>query len=275
MLSKKDGIKKGEVWLVGAGPGDPGLLTQWALLGLATADVLVYDALVDNAILSYRQKKSRLVYAGKRGGKPSPQQKDISAMLIKEATAGGRVCRLKGGDPFVFGRGAEETLALKRAGIPYRVVPGITSGIGGLSYAGIPLTSRDTNSAVIFLTGHGVGQPPAQAMADDGTPLFLGGDDDNLPQDINWRAVAMAAPTLVLYMAVKNAQLITQKLLAAGRPATDPVAIISHATTAKQRELFGQLQTLPALAQQAETPAIVVIGDNVTLAHELAWWQRQ
>ncbi len=266
LFNKKNGIKKGEVWLVGAGPGDPGLLTLHAVLALQTADVVVHDALVENSILAYRQKKSRLIYAGKRGGKPSPKQEDISTILIKEALAGNRVCRLKGGDPFVFGRGAEETISLKRAGIAYRIVPGITSGIGGLAYAGIPLTSRDTNSAVIFLTGHGVESHSLQS---------LGGNDDNLPQDINWQAVAFAAPTLVLYMAIKNAPLITKKLLTAGRDKNEPVAIVSHATTAKQRALHGTLCELPALAEQAETPAIVVIGKNAAMAEDLAWWQPQ
>ena len=268
LINKKNGIKKGEVWLVGAGPGDPGLLTLHAVLALQTADVVVYDALVENTILQYRKKNAQLIYAGKRGGKPSPKQNDITTILIKEALAGKRVCRLKGGDPFVFGRGAEEATALKQAAIPFRIVPGITSGIGGLAYAGIPLTSRATNSAVIFLTGHGVGQ-------DSCGNLSLGGNDDNLPQDINWQAVAFAAPTLVLYMAIKNADMITKKLLMAGRDKNDPVAIISHATTAKQRAIHGLLNELPAMARQAETPAIVVVGQNAAMASELAWWQPQ
>lgn len=273
LINKKNGIKKGEVWLVGAGPGDPGLLTLHAVLALQTADVVVHDALVENSILQYRQKNARLIYAGKRGGKPSPKQADITTILIKEARANQRVCRLKGGDPFVFGRGAEETAALKQAGIAYRIVPGITSGIGGLAYAGIPLTSRDTNSAVIFLTGHGVGGGVGKDMPT--AVESLGGNDDNLPQDINWQAVAFAAPTLVLYMAIKNAELITKKLLLAGRDKNDPVAIISHATTAKQRALHGLLAELPAMARQAETPAIVVVGQNAALANDLAWWQPQ
>ncbi|MGI9462112.1 MAG: uroporphyrinogen-III C-methyltransferase [Alphaproteobacteria bacterium] len=263
---KKTGIQKGEVWLVGAGPGDPGLLTIYALEAIKTADVLVYDALVADTILNYRQKNATLIYAGKRGGKPSLKQDDISTILIKEAKANKRVCRLKGGDPFVFGRGAEETAALKKQGIKYRIVPGITSGIGGLAYAGIPLTSRDTNSAVIFLTGHGVGK-------NDSMIESLGGNDDNLPQDINWQAVAFAAPTLVLYMAIKNAELITKKLIVAGRDKNESVAIISNATTAKQRSLYGELCELPELAKQAETPAIVVVGKNADLASELAWWR--
>src|SRR2546423_3871793 len=144
----------GSVWLVGAGPGDPGLLSALALHALNGADTLVYDALVDPRILELARPGARLEAAGKRGGRPSPSQPDISARLIRLARDGKRVLRLKGGDPCVFGRRGEEALALAAAGVPFRIVPGITAGIGGLAYAGIPVTHRDTNSAVTFLTGH-------------------------------------------------------------------------------------------------------------------------
>ena len=147
-------FETGHVWLVGAGPGDPGLLSVLALHALGSADVVVYDALVDSRILSLARPAAVLDFAGKRGGRPSPSQPDISARLIRLAREGSRVLRLKGGDPCVFGRGGEEALALASAGIPFRIVPGITAGIGGVAYAGIPLTHRDTNSAVTFLTGH-------------------------------------------------------------------------------------------------------------------------
>ena len=150
-------LEPGWVWLVGAGPGDPGLLSLHALNALGQADVVVYDALVDKRILDLARAGADLVYAGKRGGRPSAEQSDISNRLITFARAGKRVLRLKGGDPFVFGRGAEEALALAGAGIPFRLVPGITAGIGGLAYAGIPVTHRDVNSAVTFLTGHQAG----------------------------------------------------------------------------------------------------------------------
>jgi uroporphyrin-III C-methyltransferase len=146
-------VEKGWVWLVGAGPGDPGLLTVLALAALQQADVVVYDALVDESILKLARPGATIEYAGKRGGRPSPRQRDISLRLIELARAGKRVVRLKGGDPFMFGRGGEEALALVEARIPFRVVPGVTSGTGGLAYAGIPATHRDVNHAVTFVTG--------------------------------------------------------------------------------------------------------------------------
>src|SRR3954465_8477009 len=164
----------GSVWLVGAGPGDPGLLTALALHALDRADSIVYDALVDPRILALARPGASLEYAGKRGGRPSPRQADISTRLIALARQGNRVLRLKGGDPCVFGRGGEEALALARAGTPFRIVPGITAGIGGLAYAGIPVTPRDTNSAVTFLTGHD-----------------SGGD---MPGALDWDAIARGSP---------------------------------------------------------------------------------
>lgn len=269
------GINSGEVWLVGAGPGDPWLLTQWAIIGLATCDLVVYDALVNDAILNFRRKGAELYYAGKRGGKPSSRQDDISSILITAAKQGKKVCRLKGGDPFVFGRGAEETKALKQAGVRYRIVPGITSGIGGISYAGIPLTSRDTNSAVLFITGHGVGQEGINVLADNLQSIDKTHNQQNdLPNNINWQAVAAAAPTIIFYMAIKNAAAIQEKLLQAGRLPDEPIAIISHATTPRQKEIFGKLSELAELANHAETPAIVVLGKNVALAAELQWWDK-
>src|SRR5438309_3581902 len=172
----------GSVWLVGAGPGDPGLLSALALHALDHADIVVYDALVDPRILALARPGAAFDYAGKRGGRPSPSQPDISARLIELARAGQRVLRLKGGDPCVFGRGGEEALALAEAGIPFRIVPGVTAGIGGPAYAGIPVTHRETNSAVTLLTGHDGG---AGALADS-----------------NLAAIAGRTPGLVFYMAV-------------------------------------------------------------------------
>ena len=243
----------GSVWLVGAGPGDPGLLSLLALHALGHTDTVVYDALVDPRILALARPGAVLDYAGKRGGKPSPQQPDISLRLIRLAREGQRVLRLKGGDPFVFGRGGEEALALVEAGIPFRVVPGITAGIGGLAYAGIPATHRDANAAVAFITGHGSG--------------------GEVPEALDWDALARGAPVLVIYMALKHLGAIAQRLLAAGRSSEEPVAIVSKATTAEQRVLETTLARAAADAASAgiEPPAVVAVGPTVRLRAHLDW----
>jgi uroporphyrin-III C-methyltransferase len=246
-------FEPGSVWLVGAGPGDPGLLSLLAAHALAQADVVVYDALVDERILALARSEARREYAGKRGGKPSPRQPDISNRLIRLARQGSRVLRLKGGDPYVFGRGGEEALALVEAGIPFRVVPGITSGIGGLAYAGIPLTHRDTNSAVTFVTGHNAA-----------------GD---VPDGLDWSAIAQGAPVLVFYMALKHLAIIRDRLIAGGRPPGDPTAIISRATTEGQRVVEAPLVDCLSAAEAAglEPPALFVVGDVVRLRPALDW----
>jgi uroporphyrin-III C-methyltransferase len=242
---------RGSVWLVGAGPGDPGLLSALALHALARADVVVYDALVDPRILRLARPGARLDHAGKRGGRPSPSQEDISARLIRLAQDGNRVLRLKGGDPCVFGRGGEEALALSGAGIPFRIVPGITAGIGGLAYAGIPVTHRDTNSAVTFLTGHD--------------------SDGEIPGSLDWGAIARGAPVLVIYMASRHLAKIAGRLLAAGRRSDEPAAIISKATTASQSVIVSTLGELENTASNVQPPAVVVIGDVVRLRAALDW----
>lgn len=246
-------FEPGWVWLVGAGPGDPGLLTLHAVNALAQADAVVYDALVDRRVLDFASSGAAVEFAGKRGGKPSPKQRDISLRLVELARAGKRVCRLKGGDPFVFGRGGEEALTLVEAGVPFRVVPGISAGIGGLAYAGIPVTHRDVNHAVTFLTGH------------DQTGLA--------PASIDWPSVARGAPVLVIYMAVKHLGQISAALLAAGRPAGEPVAIVSSATTEDQRVLETTLGAAAAdlAGSGLEPPAIVVVGAVVKLRAALDW----
>jgi len=241
----------GSVWLVGAGPGDPGLLCALALHALARADCVVYDALVDQRSLRLARPAASLDYAGKRGGRPSPSQPDISARLIRLARAGNRVLRLKGGDPCVFGRGGEEALALAAAGIPFRIVPGITAGIGGLAYAGIPVTHRETNSAVTFLTGHD--------------------SDGEVPGALDWDAIARGAPVLVLYMASRNLPNIAKRLLAAGRTSNEPVAIISKATTAAQSVLVSTLGEIVEAPPTIQAPAIIVIGEVVRLRAALDW----
>lgn len=246
-------FEPGWVWLAGAGPGDPGLLTLHALNGLRQADVVVYDALVDKTILSWARPGTILDYAGKRGGKPSPKQRDITLKLIEYAKAGRRVLRLKGGDPFVFGRGGEEALGLVGAGVPFRIIPGITAGIGGLAYAGIPATHRDTNQAVTFLTGH---------------------DQSGLtPDAINWDGIAKGSPVIVMYMAMKHLETIAGKLITGGRSVDEPVGIVCNASLAGQEVLE---TTLGKCAQDARDaglapPAVVCVGEVVRLRTGLDW----
>ncbi len=237
-------FEPGTVWLVGAGPGDPGLLTARAIHALGTADVLVYDALVSPDILKLVRAGAELEYAGKRGGKPSAKQRDITERLIELARQGKRVLRLKGGDPFVFGRGGEEALALVAAGVPFHVVPGITSGLGGLAAAGIPATTRDTNQAIILMTGHYAMQGP---------------------EAIDWAAFARTGVPLVLYMAMNNLPAISAELMRAGMAASTPVAFVNKATTPEQRVLVSTLGTATADVEKAgiEAPAITVIGSIV------------
>jgi len=243
----------GSVWLVGAGPGDPGLLSALALHALDHADTLVYDALVDPRILELARPGAGLESAGKRGGRPSPSQPDISARLIRLAQDGKRVLRLKGGDPCVFGRGGEEALALASANIPFRIVPGITAGIGGLAYAGIPVTHRDIASAVTFLTGHERGGA--------------------VPEGLDWAAIARGSPVIVLYMGLNHLARIAARLIAAGRPPGEPVAIVSKATTPDQRVLVSSLAEAAsdAAAARIEAPTIIVIGEVVRLRATLDW----
>jgi uroporphyrin-III C-methyltransferase len=244
-------FEPGSVWLVGAGPGDPGLLSALGLHALAHADVVAYDALVDPRILRLARSGAMLDYAGKRGGRPSPRQPDISARLIRLARDGNRVLRLKGGDPCVFGRGGEEALALASAGIPFRIVPGITAGIGGPAYAGIPVTHRDTNSAVTFLTGHD--------------------SNGDVPGGLDWDAIARGAPVLVLYMASRHLMNVTKRLLKAGRRSDEPMAIISRATTPLQSVLVSTLGEMARGPVDIQVPAIVVIGRVVGLRATLDW----
>ena len=241
-------LEPGWVWLVGAGPGDPGLITALGLQALAQADVILHDALVDARLLALSDAEK--IYAGKRAGVKSCKQDEISDLLVQLAKEGKRVLRLKGGDPFVFGRGGEEAQALAHAGVPFRIVPGITAGIGGLAYAGIPVTHRDTNHAVTFITGPGI--------AGKLTPM-------------DWAAVSRGAPTLVLYMSRRFAGEIAQALLAAGRSADEPAAIVANAARQDQQVIVTTLGGLAAAAEKAPALAIMVIGRNVALARELSW----
>ena len=244
-------FQPGWVWLVGAGPGDPALLTVGALHALQSADVVVHDALVNARILSLAGANAELIYAGKRGGKPSPKQPDISARLVALARQGKRVLRLKGGDPFMFGRGGEEALALVAADVPFRIIPGVTAAIGGLAYAGIPMTHRATATAVTFVTGHNL--------------------SGNVPDDLDWSALANGAQVLVFYMALKHIDEIVDRLIAAGRTPDSAAALVAHATTDAQQIVETTLAGAKQAAIGVTPPAIFVVGEVVRLRNGLDW----
>lgn len=248
-------LSPGWVWLVGAGPGDPGLLTLHALNALGQADAIVYDALVDPAILGWAASGADLVPAGKRGGRPSPKQRDISLTLVDLARAGKRVVRLKGGDPFVFGRGGEEAETLVEHGVPFRVVPGITAGIGGLAYAGVPATHRDVNQTLTFVTGH------------DHT--------GEAPHAVDWAAVAKGSHVIVIYMGMKHLDHISAALIAGGRSPDEPVLIVRQATTRDQLTLETTLAAAAATAAASGVlaPAIICVGKAVRLREALGWME--
>lgn len=251
-------FEAGTVWLAGAGPGDPGLLTLLALHGLRNADHVICDALVDGRILSLVRSGAMVEIMGKRGGKgDSVKQTDITSRLVELARQGLRVLRLKGGDPFVFGRGPEEALALAEAGISFRVVPGITAGIGGLAYAGIPATSRDTNSAVAFVTGHGA--------------------DGEMPEEFDWESLARGAPVMVFYMGLKHLDRLAARLMAAGRLADEPMAVVCNAATPRQTVLETSLGQVAEAVEAAglKPPALLVLGGVVALRKRLDWWSPQ
>lgn len=244
-------MQSGSVWLVGAGPGGPGLVSLLAYHALGQADVIVHDALVSPELLALAPKRVQRVFAGKRGGKPSPKQADISLQLIELAQAGKRVLRLKGGDPFMFGRGGEEAGALAKAGVPFRIVPGISAGLGGLAYAGMPITHRETNHAVIFLTGHD--------------------ESGAVPGGVDWASVAHAAPVIVMFMAVKHLGVIAERLLAAGRDGADRLAVVSKAATPDQTVVETTLAAAHQLSD-VPTPAIVVLGPVSGYRQSLDWY---
>ncbi len=245
-------LDPGWVWLCGAGPGDPGLLTLHGLNALRQAEVIVYDALVEPAILDWAPQAEH-VYAGKRGGKPSAKQRDISHRLVDMAQAGRRVLRLKGGDPFVFGRGGEEAQTLVQHGVPIRIIPGISAGIGGLAYAGIPVTHRDVNQSVTFVTGHD------QSGA--------------TPSSLDWSAISKGSQVIVIYMGMKHIARIAEQLRAAGRPDAEPVAVVTTATLSGQQVLETTLGQVVADIDGAglEPPAIICVGRSVLMRQVLDW----
>jgi len=245
----------GSVWLVGAGPGDPGLLTLHAAHALERADVILHDALIAPEILALSGPAPRLEPVGKRAGRPGARQLRINQRLIELARARLRVVRLKGGDPFVFGRGGEEALALAAAGVPFRIVPGVTAGIGASAYAGIPTTHRMRAQSVAFVTGHNA----------------AGG----APRRVDWPALARAAETLVLYMGYQRLPKIAAELLAAGRAPEEPVAILSEATTPRERRRITTLAAAATIAEgDLQGATLIVIGQVVGLSALLTPWQQ-
>lgn len=247
----------GRVYLVGAGPGDPGLLTARALELIARADTILYDRLIPAAALDGAREDAELLFVGKMSGRAigseSVPQEQTQALLIERASAGEEVVRLKGGDPFVFGRGGEEALALRNAGIAYEIVPGVTAGVAAAAYAGIPVTHRGLSTAVALITGH---EDPSKGES-----------------ELNWPALAAFSGTLVFYMGVRQLELIGESLIAAGRPPEQPAAIVERGTLTDQRTLTGTLATIATVAreQDVKAPAVVIVGGVAALASELSW----
>jgi uroporphyrinogen III methyltransferase/synthase len=245
----------GVVHLVGAGPGDPGLLTARALELIASADAILYDRLIPAGALDGARPEAELIYVGKEGGGPSMAQEEIERLLVRHARAGKLVVRLKGGDPFVFGRGGEEALALRAAGIPFEVVPGVTAGIAAAAYAGIPATHRDRASAVALVTGH---------------------EDPDKPESaIDWPALAAFPGTLVFYMGVRQLPRIAERLIAGGRLPDEPAAVIERGTLPGQRTVLATLATLAERAREADVrpPSITLVGPVAELREQLRWFE--
>ena len=247
----------GVVYLVGSGPGDPGLLTVRALELLGRADVVLHDQLIPPEALRATRPDAELIDVGKIGGGPQVPQGETERLILEHAQAGRSVVRLKGGDPFVFGRGGEEAQRLRAAGIPFEVVPGVTSGIAAPAYAGIPVTFRGAASAVALVTGHEDPAKPETA--------------------IDWPALAAFPGTLVFYMGVRQLPRIAEQLVAGGRPASQPAAIVERGTFPEQRSLVATIATLPQRAQEAgiRAPAITVIGDVAALGEEIGWFEQR
>jgi uroporphyrin-III C-methyltransferase/precorrin-2 dehydrogenase/sirohydrochlorin ferrochelatase len=243
---------RGEVYLVGAGPGDPDLLTFRALRLLQQADVIVYDRLVSEEILELARRDADLVYVGKERDKHTLPQEDINEMLARIAKKGKRVLRLKGGDPFIFGRGGEEIETLMQAGIPFQIVPGITAAAGAASYGGIPLTHRDYAQSVLFVTGH----------LKDGS------------MNLNWEALVQPNQTVVVYMGLLGAKLLCEKLIEHGMRPDMPIALVQQATTPQQKVFIGTLQTMPGIIEQniISPPTLIIVGEVVQLHNKLAWF---
>jgi uroporphyrinogen III methyltransferase/synthase len=248
-------MNPGTVYLVGAGPGDPELITMKGRRVLGEADAVVYDHLVDTSLLDFAPAGCELIFAGKKGGQPCRPQEEIDQELVRLALEGKTVVRLKGGDPFIFGRGGEEASALAAAGVPFEIVPGVTSALAAGAYAGIPLTHRLHSSAVILLTGH---------------------EDPSKPDtSVRWEDYSRLKATLCVYMGVKNLPDITRRLEAGGLAASTPAAIVQSATTSGHRRVLGTLGTIAGLAarERVEAPAMLIIGEVAAFSDKLAWFE--
>ncbi len=252
MLESEDNIQRGEVYLVGAGPGDPDLLTFRALRLMQKADVVVYDNLVSKPIVDMTRRDAERIYVGKKRNDHTLRQEEINELLVRLAKQGQRVLRLKGGDPFIFGRGGEEIETLAAEGIPFQVVPGITAASGVSSYAGIPLTHRDHAQSCIFVTGH----------LKDGT------------MNLDWEALARPKQTIVVYMGLHGLATLCAELISHGLPGDTPIAIVQQGTTKNQRVVTGTLATLPENPEVKElhAPTLIIVGGVVTLRQKLAWF---
>lgn len=247
--------KRGTVYLVGAGPGDPGLLTLKGKQALERADVVIYDYLAHPGLLRYAPAGAKLIYAGKRAGTHPLSQGEINRLLIRCARAGKTVVRLKGGDPFVFGRGGEEAEALTRARVAWEVVPGVTAGTAAPAYAGIPVTDRRLASSVAFITGQEDPEKPTAGL--------------------DWARLARSADTLVFFMGVRTLAEIARQLIAHGRPANEPAAVIRWGSHPKQEVVAGTLATIAARAKKIEPPAVTVVGRVVNLRQRLRWFEKK
>ena len=241
------------VYLVGAGPGDPDLLTLKGKNCLERAEVILYDRLVSAELLEHAAPSAELIYVGKQAGKHCVNQREIEQLLVRKAREGKLVVRLKGGDPFVFGRGGEEAAALKRAGIPYEIVPGVSSAIAAPAYAGIPVTHRSCASSFAVVTGHETSKGMDQ---------------------VKWSELMRSVETLVILMGLHNLKQIMNRLLESGCDPQRPVALINAATRPSQKSVLGTVQTIADLADQAklQSPAVIVVGEVVRLGRELHWF---
>jgi uroporphyrin-III C-methyltransferase len=249
-------VGQGRVYLVGAGPGDPELLTLRAVRIMAAADVVVYDHLVSDGVLAFLPPKAERIYAGKRRNEHTLRQEQINALLVKLAKEGKQVVRLKGGDPFIFGRGGEELQELAKAGVAFEVVPGITAASGVSNYAGIPLTHRDYAQTCLFVTGH------------------LKETNDFVSADLDWAALTHPRQTVVIYMGLSGLGDICRQLIAHGAKPDFPIAIVQDGTTATQKVLTGTLTDLPERVKVSgfTSPCLIIVGEVVNLHRELAWY---